>query len=148
MLVGGKFRTAAGIAHSILELGGGTPEAPPDRLGLQQVTDGVIRTRLLELPGGFLRAVKIERIDLFENRGGLRGQRERRGGRARRKAQEKKPKDAGTAKQSQGNSHFHSIEVSHKDSLYAEEFKLLRRVAKFGICVRWYGGHLLFSAGR
>ena len=35
MLVGRKFRAAAGIAHSVFELRGRAPEAPPERVRFQ-----------------------------------------------------------------------------------------------------------------
>src|SRR5689334_15845794 len=76
----------------------------------------MLRMLLLQLPGRFLGAVEIERINLFENAGCFRRQRELRGADpAGRKRQKKKANDAGAAKRRQGSSGFHSRKVSHKD---------------------------------
>src|SRR5919108_6446512 len=99
MLVGGKFRAAARIAHSIFELGRRAPEAPPEGVGFQQVAEGVFGMLFLELLGGLLRTVEIERIDFFKNAGGF-GRQRKLGGprRAGRKRQKKKSDHASTAK--------------------------------------------------
>src|SRR2546429_9169992 len=106
MLVGWKFRAAAGIAHSIFELRRGAPKAPPERVRFQQITKRIVGMLFLHLPCGLPGGLKIEGIDFFDDLRGFRRQGELAGSGWDEGEGEKKP-DGGQAGGEGGNKALH-----------------------------------------
>src|SRR5256884_9255302 len=113
MLVGWKFRAAAGIAHSIFELRRGAPKAPPERVRFQQITKRIVGMLFLHLPCGLPGALKIEGIDFFDDLRGFRRQGELAGS-SRDEGKGQNKQDGGKAGREEGNRDLHSKEGSHK----------------------------------
>jgi hypothetical protein len=60
-----------GIAHSKPEIGGSTPEAPPQSFRFQQISERVIGPFLLHALRGFYCSIQVEGIDFVEDGGRL-----------------------------------------------------------------------------
>jgi len=69
-----ELGAAPGVAHSILEIGGSTPDPPPQCFRFQQISQRVIGQFLLHALRGFHCALEVEGIDFAEDGGCLRRQ--------------------------------------------------------------------------
>lgn len=130
VLVGGEFRAAASVAHSVLVFGRNTPGAPPERFCLEKISKRMIGVFYLHLLGGFSCAFKIKGIDLLENGRRLRRQRQICGaGLATETHQEKKTNGVGIETSRQGKHHVRPEKFCAKPGLRWMSLSCSRRVA-------------------